>query len=333
MPAPRTAVIRSPDELAHCTIDCPCVVKPVCEVEMKGVFYVRDDAERMRRVGQLLARSSSPSSLPGHGVLVQEYISGFGVGFFALFDHGQPKRVFMHRRLREMPISGGASTAACAYYDETLKEYGLRILSALQWHGVAMVEFKRQQSPDRLVLMEINPKFWGSVELALEAGVDFASDLVPRVPRRAVGLQRMLRSPTALLLALGRRHHPPAPHLATGQGAGVFRCPCPHEHGLFAHRRRAQGPPHVLPPGVRIDVDAWDETVPGNHALPLPLLAGLDDDDPSHSRGGASGVARLPPFDRSRNDGRLRELAPADLPRGLRWRSRWPPNIGLITAT
>ena len=77
-----------------------------------------------------------------------------------------------------MPVSGGASTAACTYYDETLKEYGLRILSALQWHGVAMVEFKRQQSPDRLVLMEINPKFWGSVELALEAGVDFASDLV-----------------------------------------------------------------------------------------------------------------------------------------------------------
>ena len=77
-----------------------------------------------------------------------------------------------------MPVAGGASTAACAHYDETLKEYGLRILSALQWHGVAMVEFKHQQSPDRLVLMEINPKFWGSVELALEAGVDFASDLV-----------------------------------------------------------------------------------------------------------------------------------------------------------
>ena len=32
----------------------------------------------------------------------------------------------MHRRLRELPIAGGASTAACAYYDETLKEYGLR---------------------------------------------------------------------------------------------------------------------------------------------------------------------------------------------------------------
>ncbi len=57
VPAPKTAVIRAADELAGCTIDCPCVVKPVCEVEMKGVFYVRDDAQRRRRVGQLLARA------------------------------------------------------------------------------------------------------------------------------------------------------------------------------------------------------------------------------------------------------------------------------------
>jgi predicted ATP-grasp superfamily ATP-dependent carboligase len=175
VPVPRTALVRSPDDLAQCTIGYPCAVKPVCEVEMKGVFYVHDDAQRLKVVSRLLARSPSP---PGQGVLVQEYVAGVGVGFFALFDRGQPKRVFMHRRLREWPVSGGRSTAACAYYHETLKDYGLRILSALEWHGVAMVEFKHQEASDRLVLMEINPKFWGSVELALEAGVDFAADLV-----------------------------------------------------------------------------------------------------------------------------------------------------------
>ncbi len=174
VPVPRTAVIRSPEDLSHCEISFPCVVKPACEVEAKGVFYAADEAERRRRVVQLLA-AARPA---GRGVLVQERIVGVGVGFFALFDRGQPKRVFMHRRLREYPATGGASSAARAYYHETLKEYGLRILSSLAWHGVAMVEFKLQEASDRLVLMEINPKFWGSVELALEAGVDFASDLV-----------------------------------------------------------------------------------------------------------------------------------------------------------
>ena len=84
-----------------------------------------------------------------------------------------------------------------------------------------MVEFKHQQSPDRLVLMEINPKFWGSVELALEAGVDFASDLV-RVPRPAAGLQRMLRPPIAFLLAPGRRHRPPCPAWQPGKVREYF---------------------------------------------------------------------------------------------------------------
>ena len=36
-----------------------------------------------------------------------------------------------------------------------------------------MVEFKRDSRNGRYVLMEINPKFWGSLDLAIAAGVDF----------------------------------------------------------------------------------------------------------------------------------------------------------------
>jgi predicted ATP-grasp superfamily ATP-dependent carboligase len=172
VPAPATVRVRSVDELADCPIGYPCVIKPACEVEAKGVCYARDESQRKELAARLLAKT------PRHGILVQEYIRGEGVGFFALFDRGRPKRIFMHRRIREYPLTGGASTAACAYYDDTLKDYGLRMLSRLQWHGVAMVEFKHQPADNRFVLMEINPKFWGSVELALEAGVNFAADLV-----------------------------------------------------------------------------------------------------------------------------------------------------------
>ncbi len=47
------------------------------------------------------------------------------------------------------------------------------LLDALGWHGVAMVEFKREEATGRFVLMEVNPKFWGSLELAIVSGVDF----------------------------------------------------------------------------------------------------------------------------------------------------------------
>ena len=108
----------------------------------------------------------------GEEWLLQEYVEGEGRGLFALLDDGEERAVFMHRRIREYPITGGASTAAESIADADLRELGLRLLRALRWHGVAMVEFKRR-ADGSYVLMEINPKFWGSLDLAIAAGVDF----------------------------------------------------------------------------------------------------------------------------------------------------------------
>jgi predicted ATP-grasp superfamily ATP-dependent carboligase len=119
---------------------------------------------------------NSPEGLAGldlNDVLIQEYIPGKGYGFYGLFYHGEPRAIFMHRRRREFPVTGGASTAAESYYDESLKEQGIRLLSALRWHGVAMVEMKQDDRDGAYKLMEINPKFWGSLDLSIQAGVNF----------------------------------------------------------------------------------------------------------------------------------------------------------------
>jgi predicted ATP-grasp superfamily ATP-dependent carboligase len=175
IPTPTTMLIKSLDDLTQCQIPYPCVIKPACEVEVKGVYYAHNKAELDRFASRLLCCGSPALE---HGILVQEYVAGTGVGFFALFDRGEPKRIFMHRRIREYPLTGGASTAARAYRNPTLEEYGLRILRQLQWHGPAMVEFKLQEPSRRFVLIEINPKLWGSLELSLEAGVNFGADLI-----------------------------------------------------------------------------------------------------------------------------------------------------------
>jgi predicted ATP-grasp superfamily ATP-dependent carboligase len=135
----------------------PVVVKK--NVGAGAVRYVNDAAE--------LARTDTTDSL------VQEYVPGTGYGFFALFDHGRERAIFMHRRLREYPVTGGASTAAESFYDEELRDLGLRLLRGLDWHGVAMVEFKKDERDAIYKLMEVNAKFWGSLDLAIVAGVDF----------------------------------------------------------------------------------------------------------------------------------------------------------------
>jgi predicted ATP-grasp superfamily ATP-dependent carboligase len=146
----------------------PVVIKASYETPGYTVRYVRTPAE-LAVAYQSLCHRNGNSCLP----MVQEFIPGYGFGFFALYQDGICKRVFMHRRIRENPPTGGASTCAVSFYDPRLKEQGMRILDALRWHGVAMVEFRYDVRDHRYKLLEINPKFWGSVDLALSAGVDF----------------------------------------------------------------------------------------------------------------------------------------------------------------
>lgn len=48
-----------------------------------------------------------------------------------------------------------------------------KILDHVNWHGVAMVEFKLDERTNKPVLIEVNPRFWGSVYQAIAAGVNF----------------------------------------------------------------------------------------------------------------------------------------------------------------
>lgn len=105
--------------------------------------------------------------------ILQEYIPGEGYGFFALFNKGDVRAIFMHKRIREYPVTGGPSTAAESIYDSQLRNLGLKLLKALNWDGVAMVEFRKDYRDGEFKLMEINPKFWGSLDLAIASGVDF----------------------------------------------------------------------------------------------------------------------------------------------------------------
>ncbi len=110
----------------------------------------------------------------GHVPIVQECIpDGTEYGFFALFDHGDPVVTFQHQRIRSYTYSGGASVFRRAVSLPRLHEQGVRLLSALDWHGPAMVEFRHDPRDDQFKLLEVNPRFWGSLQLAVHAGVDF----------------------------------------------------------------------------------------------------------------------------------------------------------------
>ncbi len=105
--------------------------------------------------------------------LLQAFVPGSGEGLFALCRDGELVARFAHRRLREKPPLGGVSVLreSIAIADD-LATASERLLRTLRFSGLAMVEFRRSRD-GRLCLMEINPRPWGSLQLAIDAGVDF----------------------------------------------------------------------------------------------------------------------------------------------------------------
>lgn len=144
-----------------------------------AVRYAESVRELEKRVAQYEYFGSSP-------FLLQEYISGQAHGIFALYDRGKLVASFAHRRLRENPPSGGVSVL-CESVEKNPEAWRMArtLLDHVAWHGVAMAEFK-VSADGKPYLMEVNGRFWGSLQLAIDAGVDFPWLLYQLATDRAV---------------------------------------------------------------------------------------------------------------------------------------------------
>lgn len=109
-----------------------------------------------------------------HDPLAQVYIPTTDeYGFFALYDHGEAVATFQHRQIRGYSYTGGASAFRKSVQIPQLEQTGRRLLDHLDWHGLAMVEFLRDETTGEFKLMEINPRLWSSLPFSVQAGADF----------------------------------------------------------------------------------------------------------------------------------------------------------------
>ena len=176
VPVPRTHFVQDRSTL-HEVLDqvqYPAVVKPSRSRIHTDRGWIAATVKYARDEPDLLRLYRDTEYLASYPALIQERIVGPGVGVFVLCDRGQLRAAFSHRRLREKPPSGGASVLCESIeIDPVLLDYAMRLLGPLQWHGVAMMEFKQDARSGQSFLMEINGRFWGSLQLAVDAGVDF----------------------------------------------------------------------------------------------------------------------------------------------------------------
>jgi predicted ATP-grasp superfamily ATP-dependent carboligase len=167
IPAPKTFYVLPPSSPSP-SIPIPAVIKPRISSGSFGIVYVKKGGDLRSSYQNVDQRYPFP--------LIQEWIPDGGgtFGLSALFDEASNvKAAFVHKKLRMYPVQGGPSTLAEGIEHPLIMELGLSLLKSLNWIGVGMVEFKIDPRDGTPKLMEVNPRFWGSLQLAIVSGVDF----------------------------------------------------------------------------------------------------------------------------------------------------------------
>lgn len=175
VPTPSGILLSTPLETGTAQ-QFPVVLKPArSKVIVDGalrtlaVAVVKNEAERQQQLRRWL---------PLTPVQQQQYVSGRGIGVEFLFNRGKKIWHFAHERVHEYPLTGGASSYRRSIDPPVaMLRDAEKLLTTLNWHGVAMVEFK-MDAGGQYWLMEINPRLWGSLALSIDAGVDFPMGLL-----------------------------------------------------------------------------------------------------------------------------------------------------------
>lgn len=168
VPVPRTLAPERLDlDEVESTLGYPVVVKPRRASGREGLTVCDTPDE--------VAAAFRSAREQFGGTLIQEFVPNGGeFGVYTLYDQSTDLvGLTVQRRIRTNPPDGGPSTLRETVEKPELVSLADDLLSELGWCGVAMVEFRVDARTGEPKVLEINPRFWGSLALSVQAGVSF----------------------------------------------------------------------------------------------------------------------------------------------------------------
>lgn len=166
---PETVIPDSLDNLLESTahLRYPLVVKPRKSSGSRGIRVVKEEKDLIRVYKEVASVFPSP--------FIQEYIgTGEKIDICLLYNRDSQLRAhFVQKELRHFPEDIGPSTVQESILDSGLLNQALKLMKHLKWYGIVEIEFMVDRRDNKPKFMEINPRFWNSLEMAILAGVDF----------------------------------------------------------------------------------------------------------------------------------------------------------------
>lgn len=205
VPVPWSVQAESIDELSALVPSYPAVLKPCFkknyyEITKRKAILVCNQ-EELRK--EFLAMNSL---IPSSQIVVQQFIEGGTKNLWsvaALFDGHEIVSGLTANRLRQHPMDfGHATTYAEERGCDEIWDLATKFLRALEYRGVAEIEFMYDEASHQFRFIEMNGRFFGWHSLTQFSGLNLPVDLFrlmtgqPVVPRSSSGDARWMRAIT-----------------------------------------------------------------------------------------------------------------------------------------
>jgi predicted ATP-grasp superfamily ATP-dependent carboligase len=167
MPVPKTYTADSLSDLESILESSvfPLIIKPFIGEAARGVKVVNDPQELVTSYNEI-SKEFGPT-------LIQEFIHGRKhTAVFLLNKNSEVKRFFVHRAIREYPVTGGPTCFLESVKYEPVYEVGLNLLRKINFTGLASMEFIVDEKEGKPKIIDVNPRFYGPLQCAISAGVD-----------------------------------------------------------------------------------------------------------------------------------------------------------------
>lgn len=169
VPTPSTVFVKhgSPMDRAILNMSFPVLMKPLTGTDGQGIrrFDSAEDLENelAHPAGQLYQQ----------GGLVQEFLSGSDTDLSVLCKDGEILAYTIQKKIasHDTPFRLGKVIEFINHGEVLLN--GSKLLSALNWNGVAHLDFVCRNKDKEPCLIDFNPRYWGTLYGSVLAGVNF----------------------------------------------------------------------------------------------------------------------------------------------------------------
>ncbi len=170
IPVPSSKLYTQGEQIQETLVEFsyPVILKPFCSVNESKV----DEKNFVLSACSSAEAQDLLQQMPAGAVQIQEQVSGVGVGIEFLALNGNILAVHQHRRLHETTGHGSSYRKSVPVNSELYRAAAM-IIEKLDYTGVGMCEFRVDEEKKQWWFIELNARFWGSLPLAVAAGVDF----------------------------------------------------------------------------------------------------------------------------------------------------------------